>query len=45
MLHLEFWSKLLEETPDIQKILSLGSKITNTVDQVAELYIQLQEIN
>ncbi|EAR83936.2 PAS domain S-box protein (macronuclear) [Tetrahymena thermophila SB210] len=45
MLHLEFWSKLLEDTPDIQKILSLGSKITNTVDQVTDLYNQLQEIN
>lgn len=31
-LHMEFWRELLEENPDIQKLQSLGSKITNTVE-------------
>lgn len=43
--HLEFWNKLLEEQPDIQKLLHLGSKITNTVEHTAELFEQLQEMN
>lgn len=45
VLHLEFWGKLLEETPDISKIILLGSKITNTVGLVTDTFSQLQEIN
>ncbi|EAR83935.1 PAS domain S-box protein (macronuclear) [Tetrahymena thermophila SB210] len=43
--HLEFWNKLLEEQPDIQKLLQLGSKITNTVENTSDLFEQLQEMN
>lgn len=43
--HLEFWNKLLEEQPDIQKLLSLGLKITNTVEHTYDLFDQLQEMN
>ncbi|KAL4450352.1 hypothetical protein ABPG74_009058 [Tetrahymena malaccensis] len=38
-LHLDFWRELLEENPEIQKIESMGSKITSTVEQV-NLYLQ-----
>jgi hypothetical protein len=43
--HLEFWNKLLEETPDVQKLLLLGSKITNTVEKVSEEFTKLEEMN
>lgn len=38
MLHLEFWGKLLDESPDISKIILLGSKITNTVALVTKTF-------
>ncbi|CAD8089671.1 unnamed protein product [Paramecium primaurelia] len=44
-LHMEFWRELLEENPDIQKLQSLGSKITNTVESTSDFYKKLQEMN
>jgi hypothetical protein len=44
-LHLEFWRELLEENPDIQKLQSLGSKITNTVEGTSDLYKKLNDMN
>lgn len=42
---MEFWRELLEENPDIQKLQSLGSKITNTVESTNDFYKKLQEMN
>jgi hypothetical protein len=44
-LYLDFWKELLEENPDIQKLQSLGSKITNAVEHTTELFKKLIEIN
>jgi hypothetical protein len=44
-LHLEFWRELLEENPDIQKLQSLGNKITNTVEETNDLFKILNEMN
>ena len=44
-LHLEFWRKLLEENPDIQKLQNLGSNITNTVESISDLFKKLNEMN
>lgn len=44
-LHLEFWRELLEENPDIQKLQNLGSKITNTVEEAADIFKKLNEMN
>ena len=44
-LHLEFWRELLEENPDIQKLQSLGSKITNSVQQTNQRFKILNEMN
>jgi hypothetical protein len=44
-LHLDFWRELLEENPDIQKLQSLGSKITNTVEITTAQFKKLNEIN
>lgn len=43
-LHLDFWKELLEENPEIQKIENMGSKITQTVEQVREQFYKLREI-
>lgn len=44
-LHLDFWRELLEETPDIQKLQSLGSKITNTVEFTRDQFKKLMDMN
>ena len=44
-LHLEFWRELLEETPDIQKLQILGSKITSIVEETNQFYKRLNESN
>lgn len=31
-LHLEFWRELLEDTPDIEKLQIVGSRITYTIE-------------
>ncbi|KAL4478284.1 hypothetical protein ABPG72_016596 [Tetrahymena utriculariae] len=43
-LHLDFWRELLEENPEIQKIESMGSKITSTVEQVKDQFQKLRDI-
>ena len=44
-LHMEFWRELLEENPDIQKLQSLGSKITNTVESTNDFFKVLNDMN
>jgi PAS domain S-box-containing protein len=44
-LHLDFWRELLEDSPDIQKLQSLGSKITNHVEITTEQFKKLTEMN
>ena len=44
-LHLHFWRELLEESPDIQKLQLLGSKITNNVEITTEQFKKLSEMN
>ena len=43
--HLDFWRELLEDTPDIHKLQSLGSKITNQVEATKDQFRVLNEIN
>lgn len=44
-LHLEFWRELLENNPDIQKLQSLGSKITHSFEETSAEFRKLNEIN
>ena len=44
-LHLEFWRELLENNPDIQKLQSLGSKITHSLEETSAEFIKLNDIN
>lgn len=44
-LHLDFWRELLEDNPDIQKLQTLGSKITNTVESTGVQFKKLNELN
>ncbi|KAL4485750.1 hypothetical protein ABPG72_012290 [Tetrahymena utriculariae] len=41
----EFWNKLLEEIPDVDKLLLLGTKITNSFETNQQVFENLQEIN
>jgi hypothetical protein len=43
--HLDFWRELLEDTPDIQKLQSLGSKLTSSLDIVAENFRKISDLN
>ena len=44
-LHLEFWRELLENNPDIQKLQSLGAKITHSFEQTSGEFKKLNDIN
>ncbi len=44
-LHLDFWRELLEDNPDNQKLQTLGSKITNTVETTGLQFRRLNGIN
>jgi len=44
-LHLEFWRELLENNPDIQKLQSLGAKITHSNEQTSNEFKKLNDIN
>jgi len=44
-LHLDFWRELLEANPDIQKLQGLGSHITHSVEETAEQFRRLNDIN
>lgn len=43
--HLEYWRELMEESPDINKLHSLGTSITTALEITSLLYIKLSEIN
>lgn len=43
--HLDFWRELLEDSPDIQKLQSLGSKLTGSLDIVADSFRKISELN
>ncbi|CAK68406.1 unnamed protein product (macronuclear) [Paramecium tetraurelia] len=43
--HYEFWCELQENNPDIQKLFNLGGQITQSVEDVKDLYDKLMEIN
>jgi len=44
-LHLDFWKELLEQNPEIQKLQSLGTQITTSVDQTFNQFKALTKIN
>ena len=44
-IHLSFWRELLEQNPDIRKLQGLGSKITKELENNAEEFKKLTEIN
>jgi PAS domain S-box-containing protein len=44
-LHYEFWKELLEESPDIKKLESLGSSITKIVEDSRKQFDVLSDIN
>jgi hypothetical protein len=44
-LHKEFWAELEEETPDLKKLNSVGSRITQTAMTVIENYREIHKIN
>lgn len=44
-LQLDFWRELEQSNPNVQKLLSLGSKITVQADTVKTAYSKLYEIN
>ncbi|KAL4464830.1 hypothetical protein ABPG74_011391 [Tetrahymena malaccensis] len=43
-LHLEFWRELLEESPDIEKLQIVGSRITNTIEDAKTCFNNLCSI-
>lgn len=45
LLHMEFWSQLSEDTPDLTKLNELGSKINSSTDQVEQFWIKLRKIS
>lgn len=45
LFHLDFWRELLEDNPDIQKLQSLGSKITNNVEHTNDQFKKLNDMN
>lgn len=36
VLHMEFWSQLSEDMPDLAKLNDIGSKINTTIQQVED---------
>ncbi|EGR31957.1 PAS domain S-box family protein [Ichthyophthirius multifiliis] len=40
-MHLEFWRELLEESPDVEKLQIIGSRITYTIEDVQQCYSTL----
>ena len=45
LLHMEFWSQLSEDNPDLAKLNEVGSKINNSVANVEEHWSKLYKIN
>ena len=44
LLHMEFWSQLSEESPDLGKMNDIGSKINSSVQFVEDSWIKLNKI-
>jgi len=45
LLHMEFWSQLSEDNPDLAKLSDIGSKINFSVQYVEDNWSKLQKIN
>jgi hypothetical protein len=45
LLHMEFWSQLSEDNPDLAKLNDIGSKINSSVHNVEEHWNKLLKIN
>ena len=45
LLHLEFWSQLAEDNPDLAKLNDVGSKINTAIHNVDETWGRIQKIN
>jgi hypothetical protein len=45
MLHMEFWSQLGEDNPDLNKLNELGVKIYHSVNNVEDHWNKLQKIS
>lgn len=45
MLHMEFWSQLSEDNPDLNKLNELGVKIFHSVNNVEDHWLKLQKIS
>lgn len=45
MLHMEFWSQLSEDNPDLNKLNDFGVKIHNSVNSVEDHWAKLQKIS
>ena len=45
MLHMEFWSQLSEDNPDLNKLNDFGVKIHNSVTSVEDHWAKLQKIS
>ena len=45
LLHMEFWSQLSEDNPDLSKLNDIGSKINSSVHNVEEHWNKLLKIN
>jgi len=45
LLHMEFWSQLSEDNPDLAKLNDIGSKINSSVHNVEENWNKLLKIN
>ena len=43
-LHKEFWTELMEETPDLIKLNQIGSRITQTVQTAKSNFAELIKI-
>jgi len=45
LLHMEFWSQLSEDNPDLAKLSDIGSKINSSVQYVEDNWIKLLKVN
>jgi len=45
MLHMEFWSQLSEDNPDLNKLNEFGVKIHSSVNSVEDIWAKLQKIS
>lgn len=45
LLHMEFWSQLGEDTPDLGKLELVGKRVINSINDVEEIWNKLQKIS